>query len=59
MAKRRVKQAVTRIKTEKPPRLVEGAVAAARRFQTESFDGQVFSVSSADLIREARDERTA
>lgn len=44
---------------EKPPRLVEGAVVAARRFQTESFGGQVFSVSSADLIREAREERPA
>lgn len=43
---------------EAPPRLVEGAVAAARRFQTESFGGRVFSVGSADLIREAREERS-
>ena len=58
MAKRRVKKAVTRPDIEKSPRLVEGAVAAARRFRAESFGGNVFSVSSADLIREARGERT-
>lgn len=31
------------------------AIATARRFQAETFSGLVFSVSSADLIREARE----
>ncbi len=35
------------------------AVEKARRFQAETFCGRVFSVSSADLIREARENRNA
>lgn len=57
MARKGARQKVTRI-NEESPRLVESAVAAARRFQTESFGGRVFSVGSADLIREAREERS-
>lgn len=38
------------------PRVREEAVAAARRFQAERFAGQVFAVSSAELIQEAREE---
>ena len=34
----------------------EAAVARARRFQAEAFGGRVFAVSSAELIREAREE---
>ena len=37
--------------------LAENAVAAARRFQTRTFRGQVFTVSSAELIRETREQR--
>jgi hypothetical protein len=33
------------------------AVAAARAFQKKTFDGVIFSVSSAELIREARMRR--
>jgi hypothetical protein len=33
----------------------ETAVAAARRFQAQTFAGRVFAVSSADLIRDARE----
>ena len=39
--------------------LTENAVAAARRFRTRTFRGQVFTVSSADLIRETREQGTA
>ncbi len=39
------------------PEAFESAVARARRFQTEIFAGQIFKVSSADLIREAREGR--
>jgi hypothetical protein len=35
----------------------KSAVARARRFQADTFGGQVFRVSSADLIREAREGR--
>lgn len=34
---------------------LQAALAIARRFQAETFGGLVFSVSSADLIREARE----
>lgn len=37
---------------------LEAAIATARRFQAETFGGRVFTVSSADLIREAREGRT-
>ncbi|GIW50694.1 MAG: hypothetical protein KatS3mg081_0049 [Gemmatimonadales bacterium] len=40
---------------ERPP--LETAIAAARRFQAETFGGRVFTVSSAELIREAREGR--
>jgi hypothetical protein len=36
---------------------LEAAIATARRFQAETFGGRVFTVSSADLIREAREGR--
>lgn len=46
---------------ERPPGPARGrreaTVAAARRFQTEAFAGRVFTMSSADLIREAREDR--
>jgi len=38
---------------------LKAAVAAARRFQAQAFGGRVFSVSSAELIREAREDRSA
>lgn len=34
----------------------ETAVDAARRFQAEVFEGRVFTVSSAELIRDARED---
>lgn len=34
------------------------AIETARRFQAETFGGRVFAVSSAELIQEAREERT-
>jgi len=46
---------------EKPPKeepnLLKPAVEKAHRFQAETFGGRVFSISSADLIREAREDR--
>jgi hypothetical protein len=36
---------------------LEAALEKARRFQSETFGGRVFRVSSADLIREARKGR--
>jgi hypothetical protein len=33
------------------------AVEKAHRFQSKTFGGKVFSVSSADLIRESRENR--
>jgi len=46
---------------EKPnkggPNFFKAAIEMARRFQTETFGGQVFSVRSSDLIREAREDR--
>lgn len=46
---------------EKPPKeepnFLEAAVKKAHRFQAETFGGRVFSISSADLIREARENR--
>lgn len=40
------------------PGLSETAVTAARRFQKQTFHGQIFAVSSAELIQEARESRT-
>jgi hypothetical protein len=37
--------------------LLHRAIEKARRFQAENFGDQVFSVSSADLIKEARKDR--
>ena len=46
---------------EKPSReesnLLKPAIEKAHRFQAENFGGRVFSISSADLIREAREDR--
>jgi hypothetical protein len=46
---------------EKPskeePNFLKSSVEKAHRFQAETFGGRVFSVSSADLIREAREDR--
>jgi len=46
---------------EKPrkggPNFLKAAIEKAHRFQTETFGGQVFSLSSADLIRVAREDR--
>jgi hypothetical protein len=46
---------------EKPPKeeanFLKLAVEKAHRFQAETFSGRVFSMSSADLIREAREDR--
>lgn len=36
---------------------LKAAIEKAKKFQVETFGGQVFSVSSADLIREARKNR--
>lgn len=38
---------------------LERALEKAKRFQAKTFGGRGFSVSSADLIREARKERSA
>jgi len=35
----------------------KAAIEKARRFQAETFGGRVFSVSSADLVKEARESR--
>lgn len=40
-------------------RILNKAVERARRFHTKHFGGRVFSVNSADLIREAREERSS
>lgn len=34
---------------------LEAAVAKARQFQAEAFGGRIFAVSTAELIREARE----
>jgi len=39
------------------PNFLKAAIEKAHRFQTETFSGQVFSISSSDLIREAREDR--
>jgi len=47
---------------QRPPegkRPLKAAVAAARRFQAQAFGGRVFSVSSAELIRQVREDRSA
>ena len=36
---------------------LEAAVRRARQFQTKTFHGRAFSVNSADLIAEAREDR--
>ena len=36
---------------------LKAAVEKAHRFQAETFGGRVFSISSANLIREAREDR--
>lgn len=36
---------------------LKNAVGKARRFHKKTFEGKVFTVSSADLIREAREDR--
>ena len=38
---------------------LEAALEKAKRFQTKTFGGRSFRVSSGDLIREARKERNA
>ena len=42
---------------EEEPNFLKPAIEKARRFQAETFGGRVFSISSADLIREAREDR--
>lgn len=39
------------------PNLLKAAIEKASRFQAETFGGRVFSISSADLITEARENR--
>jgi hypothetical protein len=39
------------------PDFLKAAIEKAHRFQAETFGGRIFSVSSADLIREARENR--
>ncbi len=39
------------------PNLLKSAIEKAHRFRVERFRGQSFSLSSADLIREARQDR--
>ncbi|HEX4836323.1 MAG TPA: hypothetical protein VFW01_08320 [bacterium] len=38
---------------------LSAAVESARRFQAETFGGRTFKVSSAELIRQAREQRPA
>ncbi len=38
---------------------LSAAVEAARHFQAETFRGRIFKVSSAELIRQAREQRPA
>jgi len=42
---------------EKKKPSTPGPVARARKFQQETFKGRVFTISSADLIHQARAER--
>ena len=42
---------------EKEPNRLKSAIEKAHRFQADTFGGRVFSISSADLIREARENR--
>jgi len=37
---------------------LQTAIDTARRFQVETFGGRVFAISSAELIREAREGRS-
>ncbi len=51
-------------KEQQPPeevgmRTLKRAVEKARKFHTKRFGKRVFSVNSADLIREAREERSS
>jgi hypothetical protein len=51
-------------KEQQPPeeagmRTLKKAVEKARKFHTKHFGKKVFSISSADLIREAREERSS
>ena len=39
------------------PDFLKAAIERAHRFQAETFGDRVFSISSADLIREARENR--
>jgi len=39
------------------PDFLKAAIERAHQFQAETFGGRVFSISSADLIREARENR--
>ncbi len=43
----------------KHSRLMETTLKQARRFQAGTFRGRIFAVSSAELIRESRKERTS
>lgn len=45
------------IEEEKRKTSVSSPVERARQFQRETFKGRVFTISSADLIRQARAER--
>lgn len=42
---------------ERQPAHLKGAVGRAREFQARAFQGQTFSINSAELIAEAREER--
>ena len=42
---------------ERTPTPLKSAVGRAKQFQAETFQGRTFSINSAELIAEAREER--
>lgn len=47
-----------RLHRKKNHHQLEAAIARARQFQAETFGGRIFAVSTAELIREAREGRS-
>jgi hypothetical protein len=46
------------MKSQRRGDLMKTAIEKAYRFRSDTFRGKVFSISSADLIREARESRS-